>query len=192
MSYKPTVCFDFDGVINSHKSGFLGVTCIPDPPVEGISEAINELRDSGYFVVVQSTRCSTPAGEKAVRDYLSENGIVVDDVKSTKPPALCYIDDRAVCFKGDASTLLEQVRNFKPWTAGTQVNDEPVKALRPCKAATWVKNEKKEVTGRFHRWASDYQEFEDGPGNFTVALVETDDGKIVACAAETVQFLDRG
>ena len=115
MSYKPTVCFDFDGVINSYKSGFLGVSCIPDSPVEGIGDAINELRDSGYFVVVQSTRCSTPEGEKAVKDYLTENGIAVDDVTSVKPPAICYIDDRAICFDGNASTLAQKVRDFRPW-----------------------------------------------------------------------------
>ena len=191
MQNKPTVVFDLDGVIHSYSSGWRGEDCIPDPPVDGIDEAIDAIRKDGYRVVVVSTRCSSEAGKEAVERYLKENGIEVDAVMAEKPPAICYVDDRAICFKGDASILPGQVRNFKPWTAGQRVNDEPVQNLRPCKAATWVKSVKKEVTGRFHKWASDYQEFDSGPGNFTVALIETDDGKIVACAAETVQFLDR-
>ena len=47
MDYKPTVVFDFDGVIHSYTSGWKGVAEIPDPPVPGIGEAIAELRQLG-------------------------------------------------------------------------------------------------------------------------------------------------
>ena len=40
MSYKPTVVFDFDGVIHSYKSGWRGPENIPDPVVPGIADAI--------------------------------------------------------------------------------------------------------------------------------------------------------
>lgn len=36
---KPTVVFDFDGVIHSYTSGWKGATEIPDPPVPGVREA---------------------------------------------------------------------------------------------------------------------------------------------------------
>ena len=109
------VVFDFDGVIHSYTSGWCGVSEIPDPPVAGIKDAISKIREAGYRVVVVSTRCAEPAGEQSVIDWLKRQKISVDGVSSTKPPAVCYIDDRAICFDGDAETLLEKIREFKPW-----------------------------------------------------------------------------
>ena len=112
---KQTVVFDFDGVIHSYTSGWKGQAVIPDEPVSGIKEAINNIRAAGYEVVVVSTRCATPEGHGAVRAWLIDHGIDVDDVKMEKPPAIVYIDDRAICFDGDASTLLDKIHAFKPW-----------------------------------------------------------------------------
>ncbi len=112
---KPTVVFDFDGVIHSYKSGWKGETEIPDPPVPGIREAIAHIRMAGYNAVIVSTRCRTPEGMGAVRRWLQDNEIEVDDVRTEKPPAVCYIDDRAIRFDGHPETLLEQIINFKPW-----------------------------------------------------------------------------
>lgn len=47
MPGDKTVIFDFDGVIHSYASGWQGVTEIHDPPVDGIKEAIDELRSDG-------------------------------------------------------------------------------------------------------------------------------------------------
>lgn len=113
--FVPTVVFDFDGVIHSYKSGWKGVDVIPDPPVPGIRKAIAELRAAGYRVVVVSTRCAKLTGMAAINRFLKENDIVVDDITAHKPPALCYIDDRALCFDGDAAGLLAKVQGFKPW-----------------------------------------------------------------------------
>lgn len=112
---KQTVVFDFDGVIHSYTSGWQGVGVIPDLPVPGIKEAIDNIRAAGYEVVVVSTRCSTREGLKAVRDYLWEHRIKVDAVKMEKPPAIVYIDDRAICFDGHPETLLAKIVNFTPW-----------------------------------------------------------------------------
>lgn len=112
--FVPTVVFDFDGVIHSYTSGWKGAMVIPDPPVDGIREAIAEIRAAGYKVVVVSTRCSS-GGLHAVRRYLIENMIVVDEVMAEKPPALVYIDDQAICFDGNPGTLLNKIRGFKPW-----------------------------------------------------------------------------
>ena len=112
---KKTVVFDFDGVIHSYKSGWQGVATISDPPVPGIKEAINDIRIAGYEVVIVSTRTATPEGAKSVQNWLQANGIMVDRVCSEKPPAHVYIDDRAICFDGDASSLLSKVRDFKTW-----------------------------------------------------------------------------
>lgn len=114
-SMKQTVVFDFDGVIHSYTSGWQGVDNIPDPVTVGIKEAIEQIRSTGYEVKVVSTRCATPSGLAAVKEYLADNEIAVDDVLAEKPPAIVYIDDRAICFNGDTSTLLEQIQTFKPW-----------------------------------------------------------------------------
>lgn len=110
-----TVVFDFDGVIHSYYNGWQGNAIIPDPPVPGIKEAIDEIRAAGYEVVVVSTRCASPFGRDAIRAYLAANNIKVDDVVAEKPPAICYIDDRAICFDGKPETLLDKVQSFRPW-----------------------------------------------------------------------------
>lgn len=111
---KKTVVFDFDGVIHSYTSGWQGADVIPDPPVPGIKEAIEEIRQT-YRVVVVSTRCTSFEGVKAVSQYLANHGIEVDAFMTEKPPAVCYVDDRALCFDGRSEDLLEKINNFKPW-----------------------------------------------------------------------------
>lgn len=112
---KQTVVFDFDGVIHSYKSGWQGPTIIPDEPVEGIKEAIAEIRAAGYEVVVVSTRCETNEGQNAIMKYLQKHGIEFDNIRKEKPPAIVYIDDRAICFDGKADSLLEKILRFQPW-----------------------------------------------------------------------------
>lgn len=115
MSYRPTVAIDFDGVIHSYISGWQGTDQCPDPLVEGIDEVIKDLRKD-HKVVVVSSRADTYEGRLAIRDYLKKYNIEVDGIDCRKPPAIVYIDDRAICFTGDTNNLAKQVRNFKPWT----------------------------------------------------------------------------
>lgn len=134
--FKPTVVFDFDGVIHSYKSGWKGAGVIPDPVVPGIGEAISQLREHGYMVVVVSTRCSSDDGMEAVKKYLADHSIVVDGVLAEKPPAVCYIDDRAICFDGHPESLLRQVETFVPWhQVSDEVSDE--QAILRRAIATW-------------------------------------------------------
>lgn len=44
--------------------------------------------------------------------------------------------------------------------------------------------------GYFHQWGTNYEEFESGPGNYTVAIVELPDGRIVMPVADDIVFLD--
>ena len=111
-----TVVFDFDGVIHSYTSGWKGETCIPDPPVPGIKEAIDEIRAAGYLTIIQSTRAATIQGKYAINKYLAKNGIIVDGITAEKVPAIVYIDDRAITFNGDTSNLLARIQAFQPWT----------------------------------------------------------------------------
>jgi hypothetical protein len=109
---RRTVCLDFDGVLHSYRSGWCGAEIIPDPPIHGTRQAIARLREL-YRVVVHSTRCGSPEGRQAVIDWLRRNGIVVDEVCEHKPPALVYVDDRAIRFRGDWDKMLDEIREFR-------------------------------------------------------------------------------
>lgn len=112
---QKTVVFDFDGVIHSYTSGFTCIADNMDPPVPGIKEAIDDIRKNGYYVVVVSSRCADPLGKESIWKYLWKYNITVDDVRTEKPPAVAYIDDRAICFDGDPTTLLSKIQNLTPW-----------------------------------------------------------------------------
>jgi len=107
----------FDGVINSYFSGWQGDDVISDPVVEGIAKEISRIKDAGYAVVIQSSRASSAEGYNAIMNYLAQNDIKVDGVYSFKPPAVAYIDDRAILFNGDPTGLLEKIQNLKPWNS---------------------------------------------------------------------------
>ena len=109
-----TIVFDFDGVIHKYSKGWQGSYDIYDEPVPGIKDVIEELRRS-YKVVIVSTRCSKARGRKEILNWLDRYGIMVDDVLEEKPPAICYIDDRAICFDGNTKTLIDKIKNFKTW-----------------------------------------------------------------------------
>lgn len=44
--------------------------------------------------------------------------------------------------------------------------------------------------GFFHEWASDYEESSEGFGNFTVAIIELDNGMIEKVLPTNIQFID--
>lgn len=114
---KKTVVFDFDGVIHSYTSGWKGATVIPDPPIAGIRGALKEIHEAGYEVVIVSTRCASEEGKEAIERWLFKYGLsqFVDRVCKEKPPAIVYIDDRAICFDGHPENLLRRIDMFRPW-----------------------------------------------------------------------------
>ena len=44
--------------------------------------------------------------------------------------------------------------------------------------------------GVFHQWANEYEEFENGAVNYTVALVELPDGTIEEVLPQNLKFID--
>lgn len=113
---KKTVVFDFDGVIHSYVSGWCGEDQIPDEPVKGIGEVLKHVQEK-YEVVIVSTRCRSESGKNAIQNWLKKYGldIYVDRICKEKPPAIVYIDDRAICFDGNTDFLLQRIENFQPW-----------------------------------------------------------------------------
>ena len=128
---KKTVVFDFDGVIHSYSSGWKGTTNIPDPPVPGIENALKEIHNAGYEVVIVSTRCSTVFGRLAIESWLDmyDLSMYVDIVCKEKPPAIVYIDDRAICFDGHPENLLGKIKAFKPWNKAPATNADRIRSM---------------------------------------------------------------
>jgi len=64
--------------------------------------------------------------------------------------------------------------------------------MRRCKAVMWDVGNQIPVEGLFHQWGNQYEDCGDaGVANYTVALIELDDGRIVEGIPDTVVFLDR-
>lgn len=114
--FKQTVVFDFDGVMHKYDSAWSGPgpENIPYGPVEGIKESIEEIRKD-YKVIIVSWRSATIKGLDAIKKWLDKYDIIVDDICAHKPPAIVYIDDRAITFDGRPESLLWKIKNFKPW-----------------------------------------------------------------------------
>lgn len=95
MDYKniKTICVDFDGVIHKYSGGWRDGD-IYDPPMDGAREKINLLMDRGFKVVVLTARTDFVA----VRIWLKSYGFPDLEVTNVKPPAIAYIDDRAIRF----------------------------------------------------------------------------------------------
>ena len=46
--------------------------------------------------------------------------------------------------------------------------------------------------GTFHGWGFDFEEFETGPGTYSTAIIELDDGTVRNEPVEFIKFLDKG
>lgn len=105
---KKTICVDFDGVLNEYdgyEEGDLG------EPLTGSKEFIKELRKK-YKVVILTSR-----QKEQVIDWLNNNGFPSMKVTNRKVPAVAYIDDRAIQFKGNYKKVISRLKNFKPYWA---------------------------------------------------------------------------
>ena len=51
-------------------------------------------------------------------------------------------------------------------------------------------NVKDEFEGKFHCWGAEFEEFDSGPGNYTVAIVEDEKGQIFKVDPDHIQFLE--
>ena len=104
---KKTICVGFDGVLNEYgyEERDLG------EPLTGSKEFIKELRKK-YKVVILTSR-----PKEQVNYWLRNNGFPSMKVTNRKVPAVAYIDDRAIQFKGNYKKVISQLKNFKPYWA---------------------------------------------------------------------------
>lgn len=105
---RPTVCVDLDGVLNAY-DGFRGGEHY-HPPRPGARDFLRRLVEMGYRVVVLTVRWRPD-----VEEWLAQNGMAeyIAEVTDRKPPAHVYVDDRAICFRGDFAAALDQIARFK-------------------------------------------------------------------------------
>lgn len=110
---RPVVCVDLDGVLN-----LFDTWRAPEyfhPPRPGAREFLMRLNEAGYHVCVFTVRWF-----EWVQTWLDENGLApyVHSVSNKKVPAQVYLDDRAVCFRGDFDEAYRQIVTFHPfWEA---------------------------------------------------------------------------
>jgi hypothetical protein len=111
---RRTIAVDFDGVIHRYSKGWRDGT-IYDPPVDGSREALARIH-ARYDVVIFTTRVNPDMHGSEVQmdrvlDWLAAHGFRKDEhfdrITHVKPPALVYIDDRALHFTAWDETLDE-------------------------------------------------------------------------------------
>lgn len=104
---QPTLAVDFDGTMTLAGPYEPGVPSVGIQP--GLRQALAEWNAEGYRVVVLTAR--NPAD---VWPWLAAHGLTpfVVAVTNTKPPAVAYIDDRAVSFGGDWAAVRKRVREL--------------------------------------------------------------------------------
>lgn len=113
---RPILALDFDGVLHSYESGWLGTDVVPDPPVAGAVEFVAAALGR-FRVVVTSSRCELEAGREAIRGWLDRWGFPEGvEVVEHKPAAAVTLDDRALCFTGEWPDV-EDLAWFRPWHA---------------------------------------------------------------------------
>lgn len=105
---RPLVCVDLNGVLDAY-TGWQHPEHW-DPPRPGARDFLEQLRARGFDVVIFTTR--HPVG---VRRWLRTHGLydLVGAVTRRKPPAHVFVDDRAVCFRGDFGDALREIDGFK-------------------------------------------------------------------------------
>ena len=111
---QPVVCVDFNGVLDSY-TGWRGPAHF-DPPRPGAREFLECLVARGFSVVIFTTRF--PDDVYRWLDEFNLRGLV-QEVTDRKPAAHVFVDDRAVCFRGDFEATLAEIDTFSAhWENG--------------------------------------------------------------------------
>lgn len=105
------ICVDFDGVLAIY-DGWKGPEHLGEMR-EGADDFIKMLNyNLGYTVVIHTTRDPDAVWRWLVKNCLAH---LVYGVTKEKVPALAYVDDRAICFRGNFDETLHVIRSFTPY-----------------------------------------------------------------------------
>lgn len=114
------IAVDFDGVLNSYASGWTSADDLPDDPVPGAIEWLEQMT-SEFDVVIFTCRALTPGADDAIAQWLTWHGLSPAAfqrlrITAEKPHALIYFDDRAWRCEGPGSyPTADEIRQFRPW-----------------------------------------------------------------------------
>jgi hypothetical protein len=97
------VCFDFDGVFHVGEREL-------QEPLPGMLECLLRLHDMGYHIGILSAR-----NPRTIDQWLCHYDFPIIKIYQIKPPALCYVDDRAITFNGNYNDLVTDITRFRPW-----------------------------------------------------------------------------
>ncbi len=127
---RGAIVVDLDGTICEHRYPAFG------EPIAGAREALQRLKDAGYWIIIHSFRTSSWYSQtdeydpqvnspESVSDFLEHNQIPFDEIWiQDKPLAVAYIDDRGMRLVGDrhhsnwkeiADTLLPETYRRPLW-----------------------------------------------------------------------------
>lgn len=97
MKAKPiTLAIDFDETIQSRKTAAPGQ--VFGKPIPGALEALDDLESEGYRIVIHSCVAHTPAGYKAIAEWLDDHEATYHEITAVKPVAAVYLDDKSLRF----------------------------------------------------------------------------------------------
>jgi hypothetical protein len=103
------IMIDFDGTIaQEHKDNSLG------EPLKGAKEVITDLKEQGYYIIIDSHRGNTEEGQDEIKEFMDKYEIPYDEIyQGDKPLAWRYIDDRAIQFTNWSSVLKQVEKDEK-------------------------------------------------------------------------------
>ncbi len=104
---RRTISIDLDGVLNEYNGKFNELE-IPSPSV-GCKEFLSEL-NKRYNIIIFTVR-----NINLVQNWLKENQLekYISEVTNIKKPCYIYIDDRAICYKGNFKQTINEINNFE-------------------------------------------------------------------------------
>jgi len=112
---KPIAVVDFDSVLYSNTSGWLGVTQLPDKPNPIGVETIQRLGKTGFRVVIVSCRIGRRDGIEHIKKWMMKHKLVEPYIEysTTTPPASIYISKNSFTYRNAAppTVMLEDIYN---------------------------------------------------------------------------------
>jgi len=98
---KPIAAVDFDSVLYSNTSGWLGVTQLPDEPSPAGMETLERLNEIGFRVVIVSCRIGRRNGLEHIQKWMRKHKLVKPYIEYSTliPPASVYISKNSLTFR---------------------------------------------------------------------------------------------
>ncbi len=117
----PIISVDLDGVIHQYSKKYHDGTMY-DPPIHGAKESLASLTADGFEIHIVTARLWPGHGtaeqqRRQIEQWLHQHGFIkgthYHELTNNKPPAIAYIDDRAIEFQS-WEQVSNQLMRFPP------------------------------------------------------------------------------